>query len=352
MRQKSNFSNTLIMWYLNNLRDLPWRKTSNPFYIWLSEIILQQTRIAQGTSYYEKFIAEFDDIFALAEADEKHILKLWQGLGYYSRARNLHSTAKIIASDYNGKFPNTYEELIKLKGIGDYTASAITSIAFNKPHAVVDGNVYRVLSRIFGIKTPINEGKGPAEFKLLAQELLDLDDPGTHNQALMEFGALVCLPKNPKCQTCVFNNSCYALEQNQIELLPVKIKKLKIRKRYFNYLVVDYGGDSTLIKQRTNKDIWQNLYEFPLHETKDDLFDQSEFEKFIDDELSIKGSFKLKKYNHNPIIHKLTHQTLYASFWIVQPDEKIANLSKWKDLKEHALPVLLQNFVDKYHSPN
>ena len=154
MRQKSNFSNTLIMWYLNNLRDLPWRKTSNPFYIWLSEIILQQTRIAQGTSYYEKFIAEFDDIFALAEADEKHILKLWQGLGYYSRARNLHSTAKIIASDYNGKFPDTYEELIKLKGIGDYTASAISSIAFNKPHAVVDGNVYRVLSRYFGVNTP------------------------------------------------------------------------------------------------------------------------------------------------------------------------------------------------------
>ncbi len=352
MRQKSNFSNTLIMWYLNNLRDLPWRKTSNPFFIWLSEIILQQTRIAQGTSYYEKFVNEFETIFALAEADEKHILKLWQGLGYYSRARNLHSTAKIIVSEFNGEFPDSYQELIKLKGIGDYTASAIASIAYNKPHAVVDGNVYRVLSRIFGIKTPINEAKGATEFKLLAQELLDLDDPGTHNQALMEFGALVCLPQKPKCQTCVFNSSCYAMEKNMIDILPVKIKKLKVKKRYFNYLVVDFGGDSTLIKQRTKKDIWQNLYEFPLHETKDDIFDQSEFEKFIDQELSIKGSFKLQKYNPNPIIHKLTHQTLYASFWIVRPDKKIANLSKWGDLNQYALPVLLQNFVDKYQSSN
>ncbi len=340
------------MWYLNNQRDLPWRKTRNPFYIWLSEIIMQQTRIAQGTSYYEKFVNEFNDIFALADAEEKHILKLWQGLGYYSRARNLHNTAKIIAHQYNGKFPDTYKELIKLKGIGDYAASAISSIAFDKPHAVVDGNVYRVLSRIFGIKTAINESKGVTEFKLLAQELLDDNDPGNHNQALMEFGALVCSPKKPKCETCIFNNECYALQHNEIVSLPVKIKKLKIRKRYFNYLVVDHEGDSTLIRKREKKDIWQNLFEFPLHETKDDLFDQIEFEKFIDNELSMSGSFTLKKYNQKPIVHKLTHQTLYASFWIVEPDEKMANLTSWQDLKEHALPVLLQNFVDKYHSPN
>ena len=352
MREKSNFSNTLIMWYLNNQRDLPWRKSSNPFYIWLSEIILQQTRVAQGTSYYEKFVEEFSDIFALAEADETHILKLWQGLGYYSRARNLHSTAKTISNNYNGQFPETYEELIKLKGIGDYTASAIASIAFNKPHAVVDGNVYRVLSRIFGIKTAINERDGIKEFKVLAGELLDQSDPGTHNQALMEFGALVCLPKNPKCDTCVFNGSCHAMHHKTIDQLPVKIKKLKVRKRYFNYLVVDHQGDSTLIRKRVHKDIWQNLFEFPVHETIDDMFDELEFEKFIFNELSISGSFTLKKYNQKPIIHKLTHQTLYASFWIVQPDEKIKNLISWHELKEHALPVLLQNFVDKYHSPN
>lgn len=352
MRGKSFFTNTLIMWYLNNQRDLPWRKSRNPFHIWLSEIILQQTRVAQGTSYYEKFVTEFDDIFALAKADERHVLKLWQGLGYYSRARNLHSTAKIISTEYNGQFPETYEELIKLKGIGDYTASAIASIAFNKPHAVVDGNVYRVLSRVFGIKTPINERKGIDEFKSLAEDLLDQNDPGTHNQGLMEFGALVCLPKNPRCETCIFKDSCYALQHKIIDQLPLKIKKLKIRKRYFNYLVVDHKSDSTIIRKRIHKDIWQNLFEFPLHETKSDTFDLKELEKFILNELSINGSFSLKKYNQEPIIHKLTHQTLYASFWIVEPDEKIANLISWNDLKEHALPVLLQNFVDKYHGLN
>ncbi|MGI9531296.1 A/G-specific adenine glycosylase [Lutimonas sp.] len=352
MRQKSSFSNPLIMWYLNNLRDLPWRKTKDPFYIWLSEIILQQTRVAQGTSFYEKFVDEFDDIFALAAADEKHILKLWQGLGYYSRARNLHSAAKTVVNEYNGTFPNTYKDLLKLKGIGDYTASAIASIAFNQPHAVVDGNVYRVLSRIFGIKTPINESKGIAEFKLLAQNLLDVDDPGTHNQALMEFGAMVCLPQKPKCQTCIFNHRCYAFNESKTDLLPVKIKKLKVRKRYFNYLVVDYKGEATVIRQRLKKDIWQNLYEFPLLETKNDDFDNSTFENFIFQELSIKGSFKLRKFNEIPVVHKLSHQTLFASFWIIEPEEKVEELYPWKDLKSLALPVLLQNFVDKYHLVN
>lgn len=352
MRQKSDFSNPLIMWYLNNLRDLPWRKTKDPFYIWLSEIILQQTRIAQGTSFYEKFVREFDDVFALAAADEKHILKLWQGLGYYSRARNLHSAAKTVVNEFNGKFPDTYKELLKLKGIGDYTASAIASIAFDKPHAVVDGNVYRVLSRIFGINTPINEAKGIAQFKLLAQDLLATDDPGTHNQALMEFGALVCTPKKPNCQDCIFNKTCYAFSKNMIDELPVKIKKLKVRKRYFNYLVVDYQGEGTIIRQRLSKDIWQNLFEFPLLETKTDQFDASEFERFIFQDLSIKGSFKLRKFNESPVVHKLSHQTLYASFWIIHPEDKICNLHKWKDLEALALPVLLQNFVDKYHQSN
>ena len=208
------------------------------------------------------------------------------------------------------------------------------------------------LSRIFGVKTAINEREGIVEFKLLAEELLDQNDPGTHNQALMEFGALVCLPKNPKCDTCIFNSSCFALQHKIIDQLPLKIKKLKVRKRYFNYVVVDHESDSTIIRMRTHKDIWQNLFEFPLHETKDGSFDEAEFERFIFDELSISGSFTLKKYNQKPIIHKLTHQTLYASFWIVEPKEKIENLISWHELKGHALPVLLQNFVDKYHSPN
>lgn len=352
MRENFKFSNTLIMWYLINQRDLPWRKSKNPYLIWLSEIILQQTRIAQGTSYYEKFVSEFDSIFDLAKADEKTILKLWQGLGYYSRARNLHSTAKILVSQYNGQFPKSYSELIKLKGIGDYTASAIASIAFDQPYATVDGNVYRVLSRVFGIKTPINESQGIREFKLLAEELLNPDDPGTHNQALMEFGALVCTPKKPKCDSCIFNEICYALEEKSIDVLPVKLKKLKIKKRYFNYLVLDFKGESTLIQQRKKKDIWQNLYEFPLYETQHDLHDESELLEVIQKDLFINGSYTLKKHNELPIMHKLTHQTLYATFWVIEPIESPRNVTPWQELENLALPVLLQNFVDKYQNAN
>ncbi|MCP4882946.1 MAG: A/G-specific adenine glycosylase [Flavobacteriales bacterium] len=352
MRENLKFSNTLIMWYLNNQRDLPWRKSKNPYLIWLSEIILQQTRIAQGTSYYEKFADEFDTIFDLAEADEKTILKLWQGLGYYSRARNLHSTAKIISSQYNGQFPESYADLIKLKGIGDYTASAIASIAFDQPHATVDGNVFRVLSRVFGISTPINESKGIKEFKLLAQNLLDQNDPGTHNQALMEFGALVCTPKKPKCDTCIFNHTCFALQEKSIDKLPVKLKKLKIKKRYFNYLVFDISEESTLIRQRTHKGIWQNLFEFPLHESQEDLQDETDLIKMIRTELHIEGSFTLSKFNTAPVIHKLTHQTISTWFWIVKPAQKPQNTISWKALENFALPVLLQNFVDKYQSSN
>lgn len=335
-----------------NKRDLPWRKSKNPYSIWLSEIILQQTRIAQGTSYYEKFLTEFDDIFALAKADEKSILKLWQGLGYYSRARNLHATAKIIASQYQGEFPESYDELIKLKGIGDYTASAIASIAFNQPHAVVDGNVFRVLSRIFGISTPINETQGIKEFKKLASELLDKEDPGNHNQALMEFGALICTPKKPKCNSCIFNTMCLALKDHKVDSLPVKIKKLKIRKRYLNFLVVNYQGRFTLITQRLKKDIWQYLFEFPLYESKFNLNNETEIVTFIHNENLVCSSFTLKKFNENPIVHKLTHQTLYASFWIIEPVEKPENLTSWQDLDNFALPVLLQNFVDKYQGGN
>jgi A/G-specific adenine glycosylase len=338
------------MWYLMNQRDLPWRKSKDPYYIWLSEIILQQTRISQGTSYYEKFVREFDDIFALAEADESHVLNLWQGLGYYSRARNLLSTAKHIANELNGNFPGTYKELIQLKGIGDYTASAIVSIAFDKPHATVDGNVYRVLSRYFGISNPINDTKGPKVFKELAQQLLDIEDPGTHNQALMEFGALVCTPKNPKCTTCVFNPSCSALQNGMISSLPVKLKKLKVKKRYLNYIVLNNKDSNTRIRQRIHKDIWQHLYEFPLFEAENILMEYTQIEPLIAKEFNLKESYTLIKYNNEPIVHKLTHQTLYASFWIVHTNEPIENTTNWEDLNEYALPVLIQNFVDKYQN--
>lgn len=220
-----NFSNVLVQWYLQNKRDLPWRETSNPYKIWLSEIILQQTRVDQGLSYYFKFLNHFPTVFDLANASEEQVLKLWQGLGYYSRARNLHASAKYIVTVFQGKFPTTYNELIKLKGVGDYTASAIASICFNGPNAVVDGNVYRVLARYYGINTPINSTTGIKKFKALAQRLLNIENAGTHNQAIMEFGATMCKPQNPNCTTCPLNNSCISLEKDLIKTLPVKEKK-------------------------------------------------------------------------------------------------------------------------------
>ena len=254
-----NFSNQLVFWYLQNKRDLPWRKTQNPYHIWLSEIILQQTRVDQGLNYYYKFIQNYPTVASLAAATQEEVLKLWQGLGYYSRARNLHETAKIVCSEFNENFPSTYDELISLKGIGDYTASAIASICFDKPTAVVDGNVYRFLARYFNIATPINRSDGIKEFKKLAQELIDVEKPGTHNQAMMEFGARICKPVNPDCENCVFNSSCLGLIEKTVKALPVKLKKIKVRRRYFNYLVIETPNNATFLHKRT-KGIWKNLY--------------------------------------------------------------------------------------------
>jgi len=347
MDGNKQFSNTLIMWYLLNKRDLPWRKTKDPYFIWLSEIILQQTKIVQGSSYYLKFTDHFNDISKLAKADEDKILKLWQGLGYYSRARNLHHTAQYISNHLNGVFPDDYSELIKLKGIGDYTASAILSICYNKPHATVDGNVYRVFARYFGISTPINSPKGIKEFKKLAQLVLDQKRPGTHNQAIMEFGAVVCKPKNPDCDICSLNNSCFALQNNTVKELPVKTNKIKIKDRYFNYIVVD-SRKQTLIQKRTGKDIWINLFEFPLFESTseinaDILIHTDLFKNIIRDK-----KYTLKRFNDSPIIHKLTHQKLYTTFWIIETVEKIKDSVSWQNLDDYAMPTLIQNFIDKY----
>ena len=311
------FSNTLIYWYLQNNRKLPWRATKNPYFVWLSEIMLQQTRVAQGMSYYLKFIEIFPTVFDLAKADESTVLKMWQGLGYYSRARNLHFTAKYIANQLNGKFPTTYKELLKLKGIGDYTASAIASICFEKPTAVVDGNVYRVLSRYFGIDTPINSSAGIKEFKALAQTLIDHKQPGTFNQAIMDFGALHCKPQNPLCENCPYANSCVALEKNLVKELPVKEKKLKVRKRFFNYLVVVTEDNKTILSERKGKGIWQGLYEFPLVESeknihKKELISSEKFINLFPEETTI------SIFNKKEIVHKLTHQHLHTQFWIVK----------------------------------
>ncbi|MCL4117210.1 UNVERIFIED_CONTAM: hypothetical protein GTU68_002628 [Idotea baltica] len=255
---------TLTHWYSVNKRDLPWRKTKNPYFIWLSEIILQQTQVNQGLPYYEAFIAKYPTVFQLAEASESEVLKLWQGLGYYSRARNLHSSAKYIVNELKGEFPNDYIGLLKLKGVGDYTASAIASICFNVICAVVDGNVFRFLSRYYGIETPINSSQGQKEFKMLAQQLIDTKDPAEFNQAIMEFGARQCKPKSPDCTVCPFQNKCVAFLENRIIEFPVKLKAAKATKKYFNFLVFISNDHKTILEKRKGKGIWQNLYQFPL----------------------------------------------------------------------------------------
>ncbi|CAL68514.1 A/G-specific adenine glycosylase [Christiangramia forsetii] len=341
-------SNRLTHWYLQNKRDLPWRKTHEPYHIWLSEIMLQQTRIEQGLPYYNKFIQAYPSVFDLANATPEEVLKLWQGLGYYSRARNLHETAKYVAFELNGKFPGTYKGLLKLKGVGDYTASAIASICYNEPVAVVDGNVYRVLSRIFGIDTPINSAAGIKEFKLLAQELLDKNDPATFNQAIMEFGALHCKPQKPKCEICPFNDSCLALKNDKIKELPVKLKKNKVKKRYFNYLVFNHENETTILEQRVGKGIWNGLYQFPLVESER-LIDEKELVTFEAFKNSITGSgVELELFNEIPVIHKLSHQHLITRFWVVNSGTASENSVKLKNVTDYPVPVLIENFLNEY----
>lgn len=305
----------LNQWYENNKRDLPWRETNDPYKIWISEIILQQTRVVQGLNYYLRFIDRFPTIKSLAESTEEDVLKEWQGLGYYNRARNLHSAAQRVMSDYNGMLPETYKELLSLKGIGEYTGAAILSTAFNKPHAVVDGNVYRVLSRLFAIDTPIDTSFGKKQFAQLAQDLLDEFNPGTHNQALMEFGALNCTPMQPLCDTCPLNHICLAKESNSQHHFPVKQNKQKIRKRYFHYFFVNCF-EYTYLNKRQDKDIWKNMYEFPLIETDE----ETSFSELI-----VTNSF-LALFNHaeatfhvhqKQVKHILTHQHIYANFYEV-----------------------------------
>lgn len=340
-----DFSSKLIKWYAFEKRDLPWRKTKEPYHIWLSEIILQQTRVAQGLPYYQRFTETFPTVFDLAQADEEQVLKLWQGLGYYSRARNLHHTAKKIAFEQDGVFPKSYAELLKLKGIGDYTASAIASICYSEPCAVVDGNVYRVLARVFGIDIPIDSSEGKTFFKSLANNLLHQPNPGMYNQALMDFGAIQCTPQSPDCQKCIFSETCVAYVQQNANELPKKIGKTKIKKRFFNYLVfIDNQNFTSLIK-RTQKDIWQGLYEFPLLETERDFS-----EKEVTNELKKQGFFDFKIYQHteNPIIHKLSHQHIFARFWIIEIAKIIDNKIDTKQITTFPVAVLTANFIKEF----
>lgn len=262
----SDWRDKLLWWYNANKRDLPWRNIKDPYKIWLSEIILQQTRVNQGWEYYLRFIAKYPTVKALASAPEHDVLKLWQGLGYYSRARNLHAAARFIVEEFKGKFPRDYKPIRALKGVGDYTAGAIASIAFDLPYPAVDGNVMRVYSRLFGITAPIDSTEGKKKLYEIAKELLPAKHPGTYNQAVMELGALVCLPSNPLCESCPVQYACYAYLHKKTANFPIKEGKTKQRNRYFNYLVITYG-DKLLIRTRKARDIWQGLHDFPLIET-------------------------------------------------------------------------------------
>ncbi|QIE59551.1 A/G-specific adenine glycosylase [Rasiella rasia] len=343
------FSNKLITWYLQNKRELPWRQTKDPYRIWLSEIILQQTRVAQGLPYYETFVATYPNVYELAKAPEEDVLKLWQGLGYYSRARNLRFTANFVANELNGVFPNTYESLKKLKGVGDYTASAIASICYQEPAAVVDGNVYRVLSRVFGVATPINSTAGIKEFKLLAQTLLDEKQPGVFNQAIMEFGARYCVPQNPACEGCIFSENCMAFTSRTVSELPVKLKKLKVKKRYFNYIVLLSIDHKTRLNQRLGKGIWQNLYEFPLVETTNEVSEgdlkREPAYRNLSEEIKINS---IVKYNDTPIVHKLSHQHLITTFWIVETETLHGTGIAISEIEKFPVPVLIANFLNMF----
>lgn len=341
------FSNSLIQWYLQKKRDLPWRNTTNPYAIWLSEIMLQQTRVAQGTPYFLSFMDAFPTVFDLAKANEEEVLKLWQGLGYYSRARNLHKTAQYVAFELGGVFPGTYNDLLKLKGVGEYTAAAIASFSYNEAVPVVDGNVFRVLSRYFDVETDIALASAKKEFAALAFELMPKDMPAIFNQAIMEFGALQCVPKSPDCGLCVFNNSCAALQKKKVAQLPVKSKKVKVRNRYFNYLVVSDEEENTVIQKRTSKGIWHNLYEFPLIETEkeegfDCIADQVQKNHFAPNTI-----IGMMEDNEKSIIHKLSHQHLHIKFWKIKIKGRVEGGINKENLKTLPFPIVIYNFIEK-----
>jgi A/G-specific adenine glycosylase len=340
-------SKKLIKWFEQNKRDLPWRNTVDPYKVWLSEIILQQTRVVQGLPYYISFVNAFPTVFDLAKAPEQKILKLWQGLGYYSRARNLHAAAKTIVENYKGVFPDSYSELKKLKGVGDYTAAAISSFCFNQTQAVVDGNVYRVLARLFAIDTPINSGEGKKQFALLAQELLDKKNPGAYNQAIMEFGALFCTPHNPDCINCVLNDVCLSAYSGKASDYPVKIPSKKSRERYFEYFIIVHK-ENTYTQQRTENDIWKNLHQFPMLEYTEKATDSVVLKQFKKEilktnttDFTITNQTTYKK-------HQLSHQTIFARFTYVEVTKfNPANYQQtsFKQLKKLPFPVLLANEI-------
>lgn len=346
------FSAELLSWYKKNKRNLPWRHTKDPFQIWLSEIILQQTQVKQGLSYYQRFVERFRNPAELASAKSDEVMKLWQGLGYYSRARNLHQAAKDMVREHQGRFPRSYEAIRRLKGVGDYTAAAVASFAFGLPYAVVDGNAYRVLSRVFGIDQAINSPKGKILFRELAQSLLPENKAALYNQAIMEFGALHCRPKQPDCATCIFAERCVARRKGLVKQLPLKTKKQTQKSRFFSFLVpLDQAG-FTLIGKRNENDIWKGLYQFPLleHKTAPDTSEAyAAVRKVYGKPLKRSGSF----YVSEPYKHQLSHQVLQARFYVIKgalPEIKGYKKVKWENLHRVATPRLIHKFIEDWES--
>ncbi|MBD0404796.1 A/G-specific adenine glycosylase [Flammeovirga sp. EKP202] len=348
-----DFSTQLINWYEQNKRDLPWRHTNDPYKIWLSEIILQQTRVQQGLPYYEKFLENFPTVQAFAEADIDKILHLWQGLGYYSRARNMHKAANEVMEQWGGEFPNNYKDLLTLKGVGKYTAAAIASFAFKEKVATVDGNVYRVLSRVFGINEDIASGKGQKVFSEVANDLISETTPDIFNQALMEMGAIQCVPKSPKCEPCPFVQQCLARENDSIGSLPVKLKKVKVTDHYYQYLVVEHKG-KFVMKKREGKGIWNGLYDFPLIHNSEQVnaLDKEQ----LREQTSLVFSFPIHYQKSESHKHILSHQRLYIDFYhiILEDEIELSNGQfdyKWYDIdtiKAIGKPIIIENYLSKY----
>lgn len=347
-----SFSEKLISWYTKNGRKLPWRNTNDPYVIWLSEIILQQTRVEQGLPYFDSFVTKYPNVQRFADAEEGDILRLWQGLGYYSRARNMHRAAKRVVAEFHGDFPTQYADVIRLPGVGDYTAAAISSFSVNEKQAVLDGNVFRVLARYFGIDIPINSGEGKKIFKSLAQELISHKNPGLYNHAIMDFGATHCKPKLPLCETCVFRLECVAYKENRVSELPIKTKGKASKSRFFHYFVHE-KGESLLMSKRGEGDVWSNLFELPLIETDVDvdLVELMQLEDFIThfegaDLLPVNGQIK----------HILSHQNIYARFYRLEnlPEVK-GKKEEWnyflsENLDKLAKHKLIFSFLNKYIS--
>mgnify|MGYP001420180881 FL=1 len=333
------FSNKLINWYNHNKRDLPWRKTKDPYKIWVSEIILQQTRIEFGIKYYNKFLKRYPDVKKLANSKEIDLMKIWEGLGYYSRAINMLKTAKIVLNSFNGVFPLEYQQLIQLPGVGDYTASAISSICNDELQVVVDGNVLRFLSRIHKIDLPIESIKTKKYFKKLGFKLIQDVKPGDFNQALMDYGSTICKPKKFDCNNCLFSSDCKAFNSNSVENYPVKKKKIKVKDRFLNYVVVVTNDNKTQIKKRDSSGIWKNLYEFPLIETKIET-SAKQISKELD--LNLKDLSSVKKINH-----RLSHQLLHITFFVYKVDYKLNDLVDINALASYPFPKPINKFISE-----